>query len=149
MFYLKKKSFIWCDLAESADWSEQIIRSYGTTSSTVRGTTPAACPRCWPVLPAGTGPAWLTSTRCCTNGLLSPRSLHWSCSTQSITTETFIYVFFFYMYIFIYTVCLCVFRFADTEVRSVAVSWIEKSSDDELTDYLPQLVQVEYNIFIL
>lgn len=67
----------------------------------------------------------------------------------SITTETFIYVFFFYMYIFIYTVCLCVFRFADTEVRSVAVSWIEKSSDDELTDYLPQLVQVEYNIFIL
>uniref|UniRef100_A0A3P8UG92 Phosphatidylinositol 4-phosphate 3-kinase C2 domain-containing subunit alpha n=1 Tax=Cynoglossus semilaevis TaxID=244447 RepID=A0A3P8UG92_CYNSE len=32
-------------------------------------------------------------------------------------------------------------KFADTEVRSVAVSWIEKSSDDELTDYLPQLVQ--------
>lgn len=37
-------------------------------------------------------------------------------------------------------VCLC--RFADTEVRSVAVSWIEKSSDDQLADYLPQLVQV-------
>lgn len=35
------------------------------------------------------------------------------------------------------------YRFADTEVRSVAVSWIEKSSDDELADYLPQLVQVE------
>ncbi|XP_070827439.1 phosphatidylinositol 4-phosphate 3-kinase C2 domain-containing subunit alpha [Chaetodon trifascialis] len=32
-------------------------------------------------------------------------------------------------------------KFADTEVRSVAVSWIEKSSDDELADYLPQLVQ--------
>ncbi|MEQ2167165.1 hypothetical protein GOODEAATRI_001309 [Goodea atripinnis] len=32
-------------------------------------------------------------------------------------------------------------KFADTEVRSVAVSWIEKSGDDELTDYLPQLVQ--------
>uniref|UniRef100_A0AAQ4R0F5 Phosphatidylinositol 4-phosphate 3-kinase C2 domain-containing subunit alpha n=1 Tax=Gasterosteus aculeatus aculeatus TaxID=481459 RepID=A0AAQ4R0F5_GASAC len=32
-------------------------------------------------------------------------------------------------------------KFADTEVRNVAVSWIEKSSDDELTDYLPQLVQ--------
>uniref|UniRef100_A0A3Q3F3G5 Phosphatidylinositol 4-phosphate 3-kinase C2 domain-containing subunit alpha n=1 Tax=Kryptolebias marmoratus TaxID=37003 RepID=A0A3Q3F3G5_KRYMA len=32
-------------------------------------------------------------------------------------------------------------KFADTEVRSVAVSWIEKSSDDELVDYLPQLVQ--------
>uniref|UniRef100_A0A8C5E2M8 Phosphatidylinositol 4-phosphate 3-kinase C2 domain-containing subunit alpha n=1 Tax=Gouania willdenowi TaxID=441366 RepID=A0A8C5E2M8_GOUWI len=32
-------------------------------------------------------------------------------------------------------------KFADTEVRSVAVSWIETSSDDELTDYLPQLVQ--------
>ncbi|XP_041852775.1 phosphatidylinositol 4-phosphate 3-kinase C2 domain-containing subunit alpha isoform X2 [Melanotaenia boesemani] len=32
-------------------------------------------------------------------------------------------------------------KFADTEVRSVAVSWIEKSSDDELAVYLPQLVQ--------
>ncbi|XP_054476233.1 phosphatidylinositol 4-phosphate 3-kinase C2 domain-containing subunit alpha isoform X2 [Anoplopoma fimbria] len=32
-------------------------------------------------------------------------------------------------------------KFADTEVRNVAVSWIENSSDDELTDYLPQLVQ--------
>uniref|UniRef100_A0A667XUZ1 Phosphatidylinositol-4-phosphate 3-kinase catalytic subunit type 2 alpha n=1 Tax=Myripristis murdjan TaxID=586833 RepID=A0A667XUZ1_9TELE len=32
-------------------------------------------------------------------------------------------------------------KFADTEVRSVAVSWIEKSTDDELADYLPQLVQ--------
>ena len=40
-------------------------------------------------------------------------------------------------------VCVCVCRFADTEVRSVAVSWIEKSSDDELADYLPQLVQVQ------
>lgn len=38
-------------------------------------------------------------------------------------------------------VYLC--RFADTEVRSVAVSWIVKSSDDELADYLPQLVQVQ------
>ncbi|CDQ67185.1 unnamed protein product [Oncorhynchus mykiss] len=34
-------------------------------------------------------------------------------------------------------------KFADTEVRSVAVSWIESSSDDELADYLPQLVQVD------
>ena len=25
----------------------------------------------------------------------------------------------------------------------MAVSWIEQSSDDELADYLPQLVQVE------
>ncbi|KTG44161.1 hypothetical protein cypCar_00013741 [Cyprinus carpio] len=33
------------------------------------------------------------------------------------------------------------FGFADTEVRKVAVSWIESSSDDELADYLPQLVQ--------
>uniref|UniRef100_A0AAR2J4I1 Phosphatidylinositol-4-phosphate 3-kinase n=1 Tax=Pygocentrus nattereri TaxID=42514 RepID=A0AAR2J4I1_PYGNA len=32
-------------------------------------------------------------------------------------------------------------KFADTEVRSMAVSWIESCSDDELTDYLPQLVQ--------
>lgn len=39
--------------------------------------------------------------------------------------------------------CACVCRFADTEVRRVAVSWIEKSSDDELAGYLPQLVQVE------
>ncbi|KAM9377353.1 phosphatidylinositol 4-phosphate 3-kinase C2 domain-containing subunit alpha isoform 1-T2 [Pholidichthys leucotaenia] len=40
-------------------------------------------------------------------------------------------------------------KFADTEVRSVAVSWIEKSSDDELADYLPQLVQAlkfEYHL---
>ncbi|KAI5620325.1 phosphatidylinositol 4-phosphate 3-kinase C2 domain-containing subunit alpha isoform X2, partial [Silurus asotus] len=32
-------------------------------------------------------------------------------------------------------------KFADTEVRHMAVSWIEMCSDDELTDYLPQLVQ--------
>ncbi|KAM4573740.1 phosphatidylinositol 4-phosphate 3-kinase C2 domain-containing subunit alpha [Odontesthes bonariensis] len=32
-------------------------------------------------------------------------------------------------------------KFADTEVRNVAVGWIEESSDDELADYLPQLVQ--------
>ncbi|KAL0967958.1 hypothetical protein UPYG_G00260330 [Umbra pygmaea] len=32
-------------------------------------------------------------------------------------------------------------KFADTEVRRVAVRWIESSSDDELADYLPQLVQ--------
>uniref|UniRef100_A0A671SIW1 Phosphatidylinositol 4-phosphate 3-kinase C2 domain-containing subunit alpha-like n=1 Tax=Sinocyclocheilus anshuiensis TaxID=1608454 RepID=A0A671SIW1_9TELE len=32
-------------------------------------------------------------------------------------------------------------EFADTEVRKVAMSWIESSSDDELADYLPQLVQ--------
>lgn len=44
---------------------------------------------------------------------------------------------------FVLTNCiLYLCRFADTEVRSVAVSWIEKSSDDELADYLPQLVQV-------
>lgn len=39
--------------------------------------------------------------------------------------------------------CVGLCRFADTEVRSVAVSWIEKSSDDELAGYLPQLVQVQ------
>lgn len=33
-------------------------------------------------------------------------------------------------------------RFADQEVRSLAVSWIEAISDDELTDLLPQFVQV-------
>uniref|UniRef100_A0A4W4FJ70 Phosphatidylinositol-4-phosphate 3-kinase n=1 Tax=Electrophorus electricus TaxID=8005 RepID=A0A4W4FJ70_ELEEL len=32
-------------------------------------------------------------------------------------------------------------KFADTEVRSMAVIWIESCSDDELLDYLPQLVQ--------
>ncbi|XP_064193019.1 phosphatidylinositol 4-phosphate 3-kinase C2 domain-containing subunit alpha [Anguilla rostrata] len=32
-------------------------------------------------------------------------------------------------------------KFADTEVRNMAVTWIEGSSDDELADYLPQLVQ--------
>ena len=33
-------------------------------------------------------------------------------------------------------------RFADREVRSKAVEWIQRLSDDELCDYLPQLVQV-------
>lgn len=42
--------------------------------------------------------------------------------------------------------CVYVCRFADTEVRNVAVGWIEKSSDDELADYLPQLVQVKLKI---
>ncbi|XP_014440083.1 phosphatidylinositol 4-phosphate 3-kinase C2 domain-containing subunit alpha isoform X2 [Tupaia chinensis] len=33
-------------------------------------------------------------------------------------------------------------KFADQEVRSLAVTWIEAISDDELTDLLPQFVQV-------
>lgn len=45
-----------------------------------------------------------------------------------------------------YVCIVFVCRFADTEVRNVAVSWIEKSSDDELADYLPQLVQVQLKI---
>ncbi|XP_076842145.1 phosphatidylinositol 4-phosphate 3-kinase C2 domain-containing subunit alpha [Brachyhypopomus gauderio] len=32
-------------------------------------------------------------------------------------------------------------KFADSEVRRMAVSWVEGCSDDELLDYLPQLVQ--------
>ncbi|KAG5839162.1 hypothetical protein ANANG_G00202010 [Anguilla anguilla] len=32
-------------------------------------------------------------------------------------------------------------KFADSQVRGVAVGWIQGCSDDELTDYLPQLVQ--------
>ena len=35
-------------------------------------------------------------------------------------------------------------RFADQEVRSLAVTWIEAISDDELTDLLPQFVQVSF-----
>ncbi|KAJ8349848.1 hypothetical protein SKAU_G00249780 [Synaphobranchus kaupii] len=31
--------------------------------------------------------------------------------------------------------------FADSQVRGVAVGWIQSCSEDELTDYLPQLVQ--------
>ncbi|KAG8524267.1 Phosphatidylinositol 4-phosphate 3-kinase C2 domain-containing subunit alpha [Galemys pyrenaicus] len=33
-------------------------------------------------------------------------------------------------------------KFADQEVRSLAVTWIEAISDDELTDLLPQFVQI-------
>lgn len=36
----------------------------------------------------------------------------------------------------------CLSRFADQEVRNTAVNWIETLSDDELTDFLPQFVQV-------
>lgn len=46
------------------------------------------------------------------------------------------------MWLILCLVVRVIFRFADTEVRKVAVSWIESSSDDELADYLPQLVQV-------
>lgn len=35
-------------------------------------------------------------------------------------------------------------RFADQEVRSLAVTWIEAISDDELIDLLPQFVQVSF-----
>lgn len=35
-------------------------------------------------------------------------------------------------------------RFADQEVRNTAVNWIETLSDDELTDFLPQFVQVSF-----
>lgn len=40
-------------------------------------------------------------------------------------------------------------KFADQEVRSLAVSWIEAISDDELTDLLPQFVQaLKYEIYL-
>ncbi|XP_032214845.1 phosphatidylinositol 4-phosphate 3-kinase C2 domain-containing subunit alpha isoform X2 [Mustela erminea] len=39
--------------------------------------------------------------------------------------------------------------FADQEVRSIAVTWIEAISDDELTDLLPQFVQaLKYEIYL-
>ncbi|XP_032737019.1 phosphatidylinositol 4-phosphate 3-kinase C2 domain-containing subunit alpha isoform X1 [Lontra canadensis] len=40
-------------------------------------------------------------------------------------------------------------KFADQEVRSMAVTWIEAISDDELTDLLPQFVQaLKYEIYL-
>ncbi|XP_012889575.1 PREDICTED: phosphatidylinositol 4-phosphate 3-kinase C2 domain-containing subunit alpha [Dipodomys ordii] len=40
-------------------------------------------------------------------------------------------------------------KFADQEVRSLAVAWIEAISDDELTDLLPQFVQaLKYEIYL-
>lgn len=40
-------------------------------------------------------------------------------------------------------------KFADQEVRSLAVKWIEAISDDELTDLLPQFVQaLKYEIYL-
>ncbi|XP_016080648.1 PREDICTED: phosphatidylinositol 4-phosphate 3-kinase C2 domain-containing subunit alpha isoform X2 [Miniopterus natalensis] len=40
-------------------------------------------------------------------------------------------------------------KFADQEVRSQAVTWIEAISDDELTDLLPQFVQaLKYEIYL-
>lgn len=38
-------------------------------------------------------------------------------------------------------------RFADQEVRNTAVNWIETLSDDELTDFLPQFVQVRLSAY--
>nr|APD32935.1 Pik3c2a [Castor fiber] len=40
-------------------------------------------------------------------------------------------------------------KFADQEVRSLAVTWIEGINDDELTDLLPQFVQaLKYEIYL-
>ncbi|KAM6157554.1 phosphatidylinositol 4-phosphate 3-kinase C2 domain-containing subunit alpha [Rhynchocyon petersi] len=40
-------------------------------------------------------------------------------------------------------------KFADQEVRSLAVTWIEAINDDELTDLLPQFVQaLKYEIYL-
>ncbi|XP_064144444.1 phosphatidylinositol 4-phosphate 3-kinase C2 domain-containing subunit alpha isoform X1 [Loxodonta africana] len=40
-------------------------------------------------------------------------------------------------------------KFADQEVRSLAVTWIEAVGDDELTDLLPQFVQaLKYEIYL-
>lgn len=94
--------------------------------------------------PVGIGAVLHTSTPYCTTGLACPPSLPWKCWTQStkiqiLTLKKNSKV--------VLTLCVCVrvraCRFADTEVRRVAVSWIEQSSDDELADYLPQLVQVQ------
>uniref|UniRef100_A0A8C0AUL4 Phosphatidylinositol 4-phosphate 3-kinase C2 domain-containing subunit alpha n=1 Tax=Buteo japonicus TaxID=224669 RepID=A0A8C0AUL4_9AVES len=40
-------------------------------------------------------------------------------------------------------------KFADQEVRNIAVNWIETLSDDELTDFLPQFVQaLKYETYL-
>ncbi|XP_001510027.3 phosphatidylinositol 4-phosphate 3-kinase C2 domain-containing subunit alpha [Ornithorhynchus anatinus] len=40
-------------------------------------------------------------------------------------------------------------KFADQEVRTIAVNWIEAISDDELADFLPQFVQaLKYEIYL-
>ncbi|XP_033619999.1 phosphatidylinositol 4-phosphate 3-kinase C2 domain-containing subunit alpha isoform X3 [Fukomys damarensis] len=40
-------------------------------------------------------------------------------------------------------------KFADQEVRALAVTWIEAISDDELTDLLPQFVQaLKYEVYL-
>uniref|UniRef100_F6PV08 Phosphatidylinositol 4-phosphate 3-kinase C2 domain-containing subunit alpha n=1 Tax=Monodelphis domestica TaxID=13616 RepID=F6PV08_MONDO len=40
-------------------------------------------------------------------------------------------------------------KFADQEVRALAVNWIETISDDELADFLPQFVQaLKYEIYL-
>uniref|UniRef100_A0A452HT92 Phosphatidylinositol 4-phosphate 3-kinase C2 domain-containing subunit alpha n=1 Tax=Gopherus agassizii TaxID=38772 RepID=A0A452HT92_9SAUR len=40
-------------------------------------------------------------------------------------------------------------KFADQEVRTTAVNWIEAMSDDELTDFLPQFVQaLKYETYL-
>ena len=41
------------------------------------------------------------------------------------------------------------FRFPDQELRRTAVQWMDSISDPELLDFLPQLVQVTGDAFIL
>lgn len=60
--------------------------------------------------------------------------------------QCFLFALWIFVVLSLMNMCVYVCRFADTEVRNVAVGWIEKSSDDELADYLPQLVQVKLKI---
>lgn len=54
------------------------------TSATIVGTMSTACPKSWPVHPAGSGAVWVRSTHFCTTGLLCRLFQPWSSLIQSM-----------------------------------------------------------------
>lgn len=62
----------------------ELTGSCSGTRGTIVGTMNTACPKSWPVHPAGTGAVWVRSTHFCTTGPLCRLFLPWSSLNQSM-----------------------------------------------------------------
>lgn len=62
----------------------ELTGSCSGTRGTIVGTMNTACPKSWPVHPAGTGAVWVRSTHFCTTGPLCRLCRPWSSSNQSM-----------------------------------------------------------------
>lgn len=94
LIFWKIRYFVYFDIAQCSfppGCHEQTGSCFGT-SGTIVGTMNTACPKSWPVHPAGTGAVWVRSTHFCTTGPLCRLFQPWSSLIQSMYLSRFLSV---------------------------------------------------------